>query len=199
MTEHATYFDCTLIPAAGWLAVEYQGRRLPGVQVPPGAEVGAVGVTAWDTGASAWIFAPYLDDTLRRCPELDHGKRLGWTNARRPGGWTAPRGLLPGVDGAFVADETEKFSVRVPPEFGTVAARHGVHVAKLLRAFVADCCGIQPAPGVPRADGYQSTGQAAHSAALAYLTAAFEQPKDQAGHCVLPTDDDDECELVTLA
>jgi hypothetical protein len=109
MNQHATYFDCTLIEAAAGMAVEYQGRALPGVRLAPGVVGGLVGVTDWDQRAATWIFAAYLDQSLRRRPELDGLGRIGWANARRPGGWTAPRGLLPGINGAFVDDETEKF------------------------------------------------------------------------------------------
>lgn len=198
MNQHATYFDCLLTVGAEGLVVEYQGRPLPGVQVPAGAVGGLVGVTAWSPGAATWIFSPYLDAALRRRPELDSPQRLGWRNASRPGGWTAPRGILPGVGGAFVEDETESFRVRVPPEFISVAARYRVNVARLLRAFVADACGIEPRPGVPRADSYSKTNSAAHAAAGAYLIAAFGQPKHEASQFVLPAEDD-ECELVTIA
>jgi len=198
MTEHARYFDCTLIESAAGLAVEYQGRRLPGVQVPAGAVGGLVGVTGWDQRAAAWIFTAYMDPTLRRRTELDSAQRLGWCNASRPAGLTAPRGLVPGVLGAFVDDETEAFRVRVPPEFISVAARYRAPVAKLLRAFVADACGITQAQGVPRADGYSQTNSAAHAAALGYLAAAFGQPHDEAERCVLAAEDD-ECEVVTIA
>ena len=198
MTEHARYFDCLLIATAGHgLAVEYQGRPLPGVQVPAGAVGGLVGVTAWDPRSCAWIFDGYKDQSLRRRPELDNGPRMGWSNASRPAGWTAPRGLLPGAGGGFVEDETEKFTVRVPPEFVSVAARYRVPVARLLRAFVADACCIEPQPGEPRADGYRRTSPAAHSAALGYLAAAFGEPSDDSGRCVLPVDDD-ACEVVTI-
>jgi len=197
MNQHATYFDCTLIQTAGGLAVEYQGRTLPGVQVPPGALAGGVGVTTWDPGAGAWIFDGYQDPSLKRRAELDSPQRMGWSNASRPGGWTAPRGILPGVQGAFVDDETETFKVRVPPEFVTVAALHRVPVSKLLHAFVADACGIAQAPGVPRADGYQQTSTGAHSAALGYLAAAFGEPTNQAGRVLMPAEDD-ECDVVTI-
>jgi len=198
MNQHATYFDCTLNQTAGaGLSVEYQGRRLPGVQVPAGAVGGLVGVTAWDPRAGAWIFDGYKDQSLRRRPELDNGPRIGWSNASRPAGWTAPRGILPGVLGRFEEDETEAFRVRVPPEFISVAALHRVPVARLLRAFVADCCGIEQAQGVPRADGYQQSSGAAHLAALDYLAAAFGEPTNQAGRVLMPAEDD-ECEVVTI-
>ena len=79
-----------------------------------------------------------------------------------------------------------------------MAARNRVPVAKLLRAFVADACGIEPRKGEPRADGYRQTNSAAHLAALDYLKAACGPPHDEAGRCVLAAEDD-ECEVETIA
>ena len=63
-------------------------------------------------------FRTYLDPSLRRLYELDVKDQWGWLCDDRPQGFLAPAGLLPGVKGRYVADETISVTLRIPPEFG---------------------------------------------------------------------------------
>lgn len=191
MNKHAEYFDCTLIEGAAGVAVEYQGRPLPGVQVPPGALGGLVGVTVW-APAGGWVFKPYLDQSMRRRPELDDVGRIGWANERSPAGWTAPRGLLPGAHGNFVGDATETVTIAVPQEFFQLCGWYGVTSEDVLRAFIADSCSIEHTEADPRADRYDCHGPAQRYAAEDYLNATFGPLADIRNVVVCRLDDDDE-------
>lgn len=76
----------------------------------------------------ACYFRDYIDQSLRRVPELDSSDRatsddgralevVGWRCDARPHGFRAPVGIIPGEAGRFVPDETVAVTLRVPPEF----------------------------------------------------------------------------------
>jgi hypothetical protein len=198
----AVYYDC-LIVSTDPAAVEYQGRTLPGVRVPAGAAPGAVGVVSWHETAAAWAFASYADPSLTRCPELDQSGRLGWSNARRPAGWTAPRGLIPGAVGLFVEDETEQVTISVPQEFFGLCGLFGVSAATALRAFIADACSLENTQEDPRADRYNRTSQGGTNAAEDYFNAAFSSRVDLSSLTIFRIDedsdeDDEECRIIQI-
>ena len=201
MQTHAIYFDATTT-AAG--AVLYQSRELPGVEVPPGTQSGAVGVVAFEAGA--WCFRPYLDPTLRRRPELDDAQAIGWSNRRQPGGWTAPRGLVPGAAGRFVEDATAPVLLDVPAEFFNLARECRTSAEVLLRGFISDACAIFDNAAEPRADRYHRTSDAATAAAEDYINAAWASEVDLAQVVVyrIPDDefdyddDENECAMIQI-
>lgn len=114
------------------------------------------------------VFNAYLDQSLRRFPELDlahQGSRslrnepvAYWVCSRHPAGFYAPAGIIPGEDGQFVPDETETVTLPVPPEFIEQCHRVQMSPEELLRSFVGDLAGISNYNGNPRADGYGSNG-----------------------------------------
>lgn len=119
--------------------------------------------------ASTCYFLDYIDQSLRRVPELDSQDRaisddgralevIGWRCDARPEGFRAPVGIIPGTAGGFVPDETVAVTVRVPPEFVRECRRVQMTPQELLRSFVGDLAGIQNLLGCPRADRHASNG-----------------------------------------
>lgn len=122
-----------------------------------------------DTPAGACYFHAYIDQSLRRAPELDSDDALhgddgrrrgvtGWRCGARPDGFRAPVGIIPGEGGRFIPDETVAVTVRVPPEFVREAMQVQMTPEQLLRSFIGDLAGLHNFMGAPRADGYGSNG-----------------------------------------
>lgn len=124
-----------------------------------------------ESPARGCYFWPYIDQSLRRLPELDrhgnphstvrddrHQAIVGWGCDSRPDGFCAPLGIIPGSSGQFVPDETQLVSLRVPPEFIRECYRFNMLPEELLRSFVGDLAGIHNLVDNPRSDGYGSNG-----------------------------------------
>lgn len=133
--------------------------------------------------AGAWFFRAYMDQSLRRVPELDSAAQassgdgrvqqvVGWYCSHRPQGFLAPVGLIPGEKGRFVPDKTEVVTLRVPPEFLRECRRVQMTAEQLLRSFVGDLAGIQNSVANPRADRYGSNGSDERDYADAWLQRA---------------------------
>lgn len=115
-----------------------------------------------ETGACE--FTRYIDQSLRRAPELDiarHASKdgsfppvLGWRHDGHQDGFLAPFDFVPGYTGRFVPDETVALTLRVPPEFLLQCKRLDLTPETVLRTFIGDVCGIQTSYQEPRADGY---------------------------------------------
>lgn len=172
----AVYLDARLeaVSDAGMLRFAFNGRSIvrparAGVEKYLRDKIGAVGVVDYVRELGAWRFIAYLDQSLRRMPELDDGDRTGWSNDTKPEGWTAPRSIIPGDLGKFVEDETESVPVRVPTEFFDLCESFGVEPERLLGGFIADVCGIQNLVNCPRADHMDSHGSDERMLAQDYL------------------------------
>ncbi len=153
-------------------------------------QVGRVGylvparsVAGLERPAGACYFRDYVDQTLRRVPELDSDGRavgpdgtaaavIGWECEAR-GGFRAPAGLIPGERGDFEPDQTIAVTIRVPPEFVREAKRYQLTPAQLLRGFVGDVAGIHNFINRPRADGYGSNGSDERDMAEAWIERAY--------------------------
>lgn len=128
------------------------------------------------------FFHAYLDQSLRRVPELDSYARIGgheralavvgWRCDNSPKGFLAPIGIVPGENGRFVPDETVSVTIRVPPEFLRECQRVQMTPEQLLRSFVGDLSGIQNYATNPRADGYGSNGSDERDRAADWLDRA---------------------------
>lgn len=132
-------------------------------------KIGTVGRSAHSrpSEAKACYFRPYLDQTLRRTPALDFneesedGRRpnvIGWRCDEKPRGFRAPSGLTPGEAGAFVEDQSESVTLRVPAEFVWECKRYGMSPAEMLQGFACDAAGVMNYNVRPRADGFSSNG-----------------------------------------
>ncbi|MGY4831850.1 hypothetical protein ACVNIS_24970 (plasmid) [Sphaerotilaceae bacterium SBD11-9] len=130
-----------------------------------------------DIPQGACYFRAYTDPSLRRVPELDGALGgqawVGWRCDAKPGGFTAPAGLIPGENGRFVPDETVEVTLRVPPEFVRQCRRVQRTPLELLRGFVGDAAGIQNYVSNPRADGYGSNGSDERDMAEAWINRAY--------------------------
>lgn len=176
------------------LTVEHAGktRDLPGAQWNEQLsrrDIGYVGYlvpasnVSNDLPEGSCYFRPYIDQSLRRVPDLDHGcleanltggepNVIGWYCDARPGGFRAPVGLIPGEEGGFVPDNTQAVVLRLPPEFLRECQRVQMKPENLLRSFVADLAGIQNLAACPRADRYSSGGSDEREMASEWLERA---------------------------
>ncbi len=137
-----------------------------------------------DTPVGACYFRSYMDQSLRRVPELDMADKwalsgmsatactVGWVCEARPQGFLAPAGLIPGECGQFILDETVQVTLRVPPEFVRECHRVQMSPEEVLRSFVGDLAGVQNMVANPRADGYGSNGSDERDYAEAWLDRA---------------------------
>ena len=160
--------------------------------------------------AGSCYFRAYVDQSLRRVPELDshdqadsHDSRvsevIGWRCDTRPGGFRTPIGIIPGEAGCFLPDETIPVTVHVPPEFIRECRRVQLSPEDLLRSFIGDLAGIQNFVACPRADGYGSNGSDERDHAMAWLDRAhgfhaidleaLEQREFEAGEKALQRED----------
>lgn len=118
-------------------------------------------------------FRDYPDQTLRRVSELDTVDSHGWVCDARPNGLLAPAGLIPGVDGRFVPDDTIEVTVKVPPEFVRECKRVELTPKAVLEGFIGDLAGLQNFVINPRADGYGSNGSDERDMAEAWFQRAY--------------------------
>lgn len=150
--------------------------------------VRAIPMSGEDMPAGACYFRHYLDQSLRRVPELDdlrstrfaNGKvppTVGWWCESKPTGFLAPPGLIPGDMGQFIPDETIAVTVRVPPEF--VRECRGVQRSpeEVLHGFIGDLAGISNYVSAPRADQFGSNGSDERMYAEQWLNRAYGMDK----------------------
>ncbi|QRD62689.1 hypothetical protein H8Z72_22550 (plasmid) [Xanthomonas citri pv. citri] len=138
-------------------------------------------------------FYAYLDQSLRRDPLLDSDTELGWVCDAKPSGFSAPRHIVPGTDGAYIPAKTTAVTLAVPEEFVALCSRYQVSAEAALRGFIADAAGLQNFISCPRADRYQSNGSDERDQAADYLRRAY-------GHLELsPEDEDDRLEAQAAA
>ena len=127
----------------------------------PPLAVGQVGVLrAAGYGRGGWYFNAYLEQRLRRAPERDEGDGSMWA-WRLEGSERVIElyaGVVPGLDGAFVPDETQFVELGLPREFLGLCEDRGRDPVAVLRGFIADLCGLQNYVRLPREDGLSSNG-----------------------------------------
>ena len=127
----------------------------------PPLAIGQVGVLRVPSdGHGGWYFNAYLEQRLRRMPERDAGDGSMWA-WRLDGSEHVIElyaGVVPGLDGAFVPDETEVVELGLPLEFLNLCDDHGLDPVAVLRGFIADLCGLQNYVRSPREDGLSSHG-----------------------------------------
>lgn len=174
--EHAGT-TCELVGGGRWNA-EYSHRDVGHIgYVEPAHSFGL------DLPEGACYFRAYMDQSLRRVPELDSADRsterdgraaevVGWRCDSKSGGFRAPVGIIPGEDGRFVSDKTVAVTVRVPPEFVRECLRVQMTPEAVLRSFVGDLAGIQNLVACPRTDGFGSNGSDERNYADAWLQRA---------------------------
>lgn len=136
-------------------------------------KVGKVGFLRGSTNPGerrkACYFQEYVDQSLRRHPvatcRMERSRSVGvvvahdmWTCDAKPDGCWVPAGLIPGMHGNFVPDETEAVTIRVPPEFIEQCNLVEMTPEALLKSFVGDLAGVQSYVDNPRADGFGSNG-----------------------------------------
>jgi len=150
-------------------------------------QVGLVGCLkpGWEPiNAPGSRFLPYPDQTLRRVEDLDGldeaaeraGRRpsvSGWRCAARPAGFRAPAGLIPGMNGNFVPDNSVELAIRIPNEFVELSHLYRMTPTQLLQSFVADVCDLRNVTSHPRADGRARQGSDESDLAEQWLDRAF--------------------------
>jgi hypothetical protein len=145
-------------------------RRLsfPGFWVP-----GTVGLLCLPGDDDTFTFHTYPDQRLRRLPDLDSPNHDDWGWSIEEYRFTAKRGILPGLSGAVIRDETRALTIHIAPEFDQWCAGHQLDPVSVLRTFIADLCGISNSRRRPREDGYCSTGVGERFLAREYVRRVY--------------------------
>jgi hypothetical protein len=87
---------------------------------------------------------------------------------------------LPGLDGAFVEDLSERYALAVPLEFRLLCERFGLSPKTVLQGFMADAAQLHNALATPRADGLSSNGSDERLLAGGYLERAYGMATEEA-------------------
>jgi hypothetical protein len=131
--------------------------------------VGAIGRVRLPTEGQGFAFHVYADQRLRRAPELDEPRvrRWGWRIGERR--FTVQAGLVPGRAGKVIRRDTQTLALDLPREFLQFCEVRGLSPESILRAFVADLCGLMNLFVCPREDGYSSSGSDERFRAMEYF------------------------------
>lgn len=175
------YFDVKLLELTEGEAVyQYQGREM---RRPVGLnrsvkehgieKIGELVVN--DDSGEAGYFRPYVEQRLRRVIECDIEGGWAWTVI---GDDTDPvffvkAGIVPGIDGHVIYDETEAVTLQVPPEFIDLCGEFKLTPEAVLRGFIADACGLMNYVAKPREDGYSANGSDERRMADDYIERAW--------------------------
>lgn len=139
--------------------------------------IGKIGFLSNEENVSAPVFIPYVDQSLRRAPELDVPRAvkrgIGWRCDQKPSGFLAPVGLIPGIGGDYELDCTEPVTINIPEELTRLAREHQLTPVELLRGFIADLCNLESTMAKPRADRYTSNGSDERMLAQDWLDRAY--------------------------
>jgi hypothetical protein len=137
-------------------------RRLsfPGFWTP-----GTVGLLCLPEDDDTFRFYSYPDQRLRRRPDMDAPNEDAWGWSIEEYRFIVKRGVVPGLSGAVIRDDTRALTIHIAPEFDAWCEGHQLNPVSVLRTFIADVCGISNSRRRPREDGYCSSG--AHERFLA--------------------------------
>lgn len=173
------YYDATLVKVTKKQAIySWQGeklcRPLPGryQEVPLG--IGEIGLLIVDDNAShIEIFVPYAEQRLRRVMEYDVGNQWGWQLDGEDTPIRVLAGIIPGVEGAVIKEDTRPLMLPIPAEFFAFCNRYRLNVEEILRTFIADACNLQHTLSLPREDDYHSEYEDLRGMVSAYLESAY--------------------------
>jgi hypothetical protein len=139
-------------------------------------KVGTIGRLTLHKKPAEYTFRAYPDQRLRRSPALDDAEadEWAWKLTDTSGVVLVKAGVIPGQNGAVVAQDTQPLSLDVPDEFIQFCAQLKLHPADVLRSFIADLCALQNSVSRPREDGYSSNGSDERLLARAYFELAYK-------------------------
>lgn len=166
--EEEIYFDAVVRHtdvAAETIEFQAHGRRITvdaGRVLPFLCQAGEIGKLTVKRAAGKRPYLKYwyeyAEPRLRRLVDRDEGGMAAWTLDGQPERLIlAPHGCVPGVEGAFVTDESVEVSVRVPREFHELTKRYLLDNSDVFSALAADVAGLSSWRGMPRADGICTT------------------------------------------
>lgn len=142
--------------------------------------VGEIGVLRLGVMPNGWGWRPYPDQRLRRAPERDDpaSGRWAWRLISADAGGAddyllTKVGVIPGANGAFVRQDVETVQLDLPREFRELCRVYRQQPAAVLRAFIADVCGLHNFVKCPREDGYCSLGSDERRLAEDYFDRAY--------------------------
>jgi hypothetical protein len=121
-------------------------------------------------------FLIYADPRLRRAPDFDQYEAGLWGWRLGEYHFCVRAGVIPGVNGAVIAEDVEPLQLAIPREFLDLCVRFRVTPENALRAFIADVCCLQSAVLRPREDGFSSLGSEEREYARAYWLRAHGLP-----------------------
>lgn len=186
MVEHH-FYDARLVSLTEAGAVyEWQGKEM---RRPRSSNttwldqsVGKIGVLVVNSeSGEPGYFRPYIEQGLRRAIELDKPDAWFWRieyEDGREAALLAKPGMIPGIDGAIIEDETEPVTIDVPPEFFDLCRQFKQEPETILRGFIADACGLMNYVKEPREDGYSSNGSDERTYASDYIERAWAPFRD---------------------
>ncbi|MGV8919322.1 MAG: hypothetical protein ACOH2R_16225 [Pseudomonas sp.] len=193
----SSFFDARVVEVTsdGHVVLDHHGS-LHKVRLADGQQIvtGQIGhALCINRDLETFVFRPYVDQSLRRKPELDrstkptaqkirlsvYGTEVGWMNSRHPKGFRAPLEVTPGLDGEFEPIQCQLLRLDVPREFISFCRQFESTPEALLKGFIADTLQLQSCKEKPRADLYQLHASYAFDAVWAYLDRAYGWKKEQ--------------------
>jgi hypothetical protein len=135
--------------------------------------VGTVGCLRLSTDAHDFAFHSYVDQRLRRAPQLDDVRQQQWGWRIGEDGFRVRSGILPGQNGAVVRRDTQRLVLELPREYLNYCSERGLQPATVLRAFIADLCELFNWVACPREDNYSTNGSDERLYADAYFQRCF--------------------------
>ena len=137
-------------------------------------QIGQLGLLVIDEeGGEPGFFTPYVEQRLRRAGQYDHPHHWAWQLVGTDKLILAQAGTVPGIDGKVIIDDTRPLVLACPPEFDDVCSYYNQQAEDVLRAFIADACGLLDNPELPREDGYHSDASDEQQLASRYMAAVY--------------------------
>lgn len=150
--------------------------------------VNKIGSIQLSSNGQGFYFECYLDQSLRRKPELDivapdmllnqpnkysvNTPSIGWCNQNNPEGFLVPLGIIP-HHGRFTADNAKQVSIKVPQELEEICAEYGISSETLFNDLIDNICNFSNSVFSPRADFRSCQDNFLHQLAIAYVRAVY--------------------------
>ena len=137
-------------------------------------QIGQIGLLVIDEeGGEPGFFTPYAEQRLLRVMQYDRPHHWAWQLEGAEELILTQAGTVPGIDGKVVIDATRPLVLACPPEFDDFCSYYNQQAEDVLRAFIADVCGLRDVPESPREDGYHSDASDEQKLASRYMAAVY--------------------------
>lgn len=137
-------------------------------------QISQIGLLVIDEeGGEPGFFTPYAEQRLRRVMQYDRPHQWAWQLNGTEELILAQAGIVPGIDGKVILDDTRPLILACPPEFDDFCSYYNQEAEEVLRHFIADTCGLLDNPELPREDGYHSDASDEQKLAARYMAAVY--------------------------